>query len=69
MADASCVYETLPGWDDDITGCRTFDALPEAAQNYVNRIEQLVSRPVGFISVGPDRAQTIRHKTQIQGLD
>ncbi len=69
MADASCMYETLPGWDDDITGCRTFDALPDAAKNYVNRIEQLVSRPVGFISVGPDRAQTIRHKTQIQGLD
>ncbi len=69
MADAQCVYETLGGWDDDITGCRTFDALPRAAQDYVNRIEQLVGRPVGFISVGSDRAQTIRHKTQIQGLD
>ncbi len=69
MARAQCVYETLGGWDDDITGCRTFDALPGAARDYVNRVEQLVGRPVGFISVGPDRDQTIRHKTQIQGLD
>ena len=69
MADAQCVYETLGGWDDDITGCRTFDALPDAAQNYINRIEQLIGRPVGLIGVGPDRAQTIRHKTQIQGLE
>jgi len=72
--DAACmdgmtpVYETLPGWSEDITACRTFGELPAAAQAYVARVEQLVGRPVGFISVGPERTQTIRHHTKIEGL-
>jgi len=61
-------YETLPGWSEDITGCRRFEELPAAAQAYVNRVEQLAGRPVGFISVGPERTQTIRHHTTIEGL-
>lgn len=54
------VYETIPGWSVDITGAKTWDDLPENAQNYVNRISVLVGKPVEFISVGPDRAQTIK---------
>jgi len=61
-------YETLPGWSEDITGCRRFEDLPETARAYVNRVEQLVGRPVGFISVGPERRQTIRHHTKIEEL-
>ena len=53
------IYETIPGWQSDVTGARTIDDLPTAAINYVHRIEQMIGRRVEFISVGPDRAQTI----------
>ena len=69
MAGVQCVYETLPGWPEEISDCRTFEQLPAAAKNYVNRIEQLMGRPVGIISVGPDRLQTIRHHSRLEGLE
>ncbi|MGI9519134.1 MAG: adenylosuccinate synthase [Pirellulaceae bacterium] len=53
------VYETLPGWQTDITKARSIDDLPAEAIAYVQRISELVGRPVEIISVGPDRAQTI----------
>ncbi len=53
------VYETLPGWKEDITQIREFDQLPQNAKNYVARIEEITGVPVGMISVGPDRTQTI----------
>lgn len=53
------VYETLPGWDEEITAVRQFDDLPANARAYVNRIAQLLQRPVSVVSVGPDRVQTI----------
>ncbi|MBI9110628.1 adenylosuccinate synthase [Maridesulfovibrio ferrireducens] len=59
MAFVKPVYETMPGWDEDITGARTYDELPEAAKNYIARIEELSGVKVGIVSVGPDRAQTI----------
>ncbi|MBK5211522.1 MAG: adenylosuccinate synthase [Coriobacteriia bacterium] len=59
---AKPVYEEVPGWKCDITGCRTFEELPEAAKNYVNFIEELAGVPVSMIAVGPSREQTImRH--------
>ena len=54
------IYETLPGWQEDVTGARSLDDLPVGAIEYVKAIETLVGRPVEFISVGPDRAQTIQ---------
>ncbi|MFP4353555.1 MAG: adenylosuccinate synthase [Phycisphaerae bacterium] len=68
MDGVDCIYETLPGWSEDITGCRSFDELPAAAQAYVNRVEELTRTPVGFISVGPERTQTIVHNTNITEL-
>jgi len=68
MGAAEAVYETLPGWKNDITGCRRFEQLPSQAQEYVRRIEALLDRPVGIISVGQDRQCTIVHKTQIRDL-
>jgi len=62
IESAEPVYETLPGFSEDITGCRTFEALPENVQNYVNRIEALIEVPVEIISVGPGRDETI-HRT------
>ena len=52
------VYEELPGWTEDITGCRTLDELPIEAQNYVRRISELVGVKISTFSVGPDRNQT-----------
>ena len=54
------IYETLPGWQQDVTGARSLDDLPVGAIEYVKSIESLVGRRVEFISVGPDRAQTIQ---------
>ena len=53
------VYETLPGWADDLTGARDYGDLPAAAHNYLAAIGELLARPVAIVSVGPDRAQTI----------
>ncbi|MDR3215622.1 MAG: adenylosuccinate synthase [Bacilli bacterium] len=53
------VYETLAGWQEDITACSSFDELPLNAQKYLNRIEELTGVSISLISVGPDRKQTI----------
>ena len=53
------IYEQMEGWSEDITGCRTFESLPVAAQKYVLRIEELMGVPVKMISVGPEREQMI----------
>ncbi len=53
------VYVEVPGWKDDITGCRTFEELPENAQKYVEYLEELVGVHISIIAVGPDRDQTI----------
>ncbi|MGL6118777.1 adenylosuccinate synthetase, partial [Plesiomonas sp.] len=53
------VYEQMEGWSEDITGCRTFESLPKAAQQYVLRVEALMGVPINMISVGPERDQMI----------
>jgi len=52
------IYETLEGWDEDLSSCRTRGDLPAAAQEYLARVEQEVGCPVGVVSVGPDREDT-----------
>jgi adenylosuccinate synthase len=52
-------YITLPGWKEDISDCRSFDELPENAKAFVTYVEQAVGVPVKYVSVGPDRNQTI----------
>jgi adenylosuccinate synthase len=53
------VYETLPGWRQDVSAARRSADLPAAARRYVERLGELLGRPVTVISVGPDREQTI----------
>ena len=53
------VYETLPGWETDISGIRSYDELPENARKYVERIAEVTGVPLGIVSVGPNRNQTI----------
>ena len=64
-----CVYETLPGWKEEITDARRFEDLPPEAREYVQAVEGLVGKPVGFIGVGADREATITHNTQLPGID
>jgi adenylosuccinate synthase len=49
----------MPGWQEDTTSCRSYDKLPQAAQDYLARIEELTGAPVKYVGVGPDREQTI----------
>ncbi|MDR2771226.1 MAG: adenylosuccinate synthase, partial [Clostridiales Family XIII bacterium] len=59
VAACAPLYLTLPGWKCDITGCRAFEALPEAARGYIKAVEEITGIPVKIVSVGPDREQTI----------
>jgi adenylosuccinate synthase len=59
LAECKPVYEELPGWQCDTTGCASFDELPENAKRYVERIEALTGVPVKIVAVGPRRDQTI----------
>ncbi len=59
MAYVEPVYESMPGWQEDISGCRTYGELPQATRDYIARIEELLGIPVSIVSVGPDRDQTI----------
>jgi adenylosuccinate synthase len=53
------IYEQIDGWNENISGARTFDELPKNTQAYVKRIEEFLHIPVCIISVGPERDQTI----------
>lgn len=56
---AKPVYESLPGWQEDISGCREFTQLPSAAQRYVERVAALCEAPINSVSVGPERDQLV----------
>jgi len=53
------IYENFPGWDEDITGCRTFEELPKNAQDYVRALEKMSKCRISAIGVGPARDATI----------
>jgi adenylosuccinate synthase len=53
------IYETLPGWETDVTSVRRIADLPAGARRYLDRIAELIGRPVGIVSVGPGREQTM----------
>jgi adenylosuccinate synthase len=53
------VYEVLPGWESDVREVREMKDLPPNATRYLDRLSELVGRPIGLVSVGPDREQTI----------
>ena len=53
------IYEILPGWKTSLSDIRKYEDLPENAKKYVERVQDLIGAPIGIISVGPDREQTI----------
>jgi adenylosuccinate synthase len=61
LSQARPIYETLPGWDEDISECKRYEDLPKNAQEYVRALQKLLPIPITAISVGPDREQMIWH--------
>ena len=57
--EAEPIYETMQGWDEDITSVDKFEDLPSNAQKYIKAIEDFIGVPINFISVGPERNQNI----------
>ena len=59
LAECKPIYESLPGWKEDISHIRDFEDLPEDTRSYLNRVEDLVETPINIISIGPGREETI----------
>lgn len=59
LSQVTPIYEDLKGWKDDITRIRSYRSLPQAAREYIGRLEELLKRKITIISVGPAREQTI----------
>uniref|UniRef100_A0A0G4ICB5 Adenylosuccinate synthetase n=1 Tax=Chromera velia CCMP2878 TaxID=1169474 RepID=A0A0G4ICB5_9ALVE len=60
LSEVQCVYEVLPGWSESVKNCTSIDQLPQNAKDYIQRVEFLLSVPISWIGVGPDRLNTIR---------
>ena len=59
LAKAKPIYRTLPGWKADITGVRRLEDFPSEARAYIDCVSELLDSEVGFVSIGPDREQTV----------
>ena len=59
LDQAKPVTEYLPGWHCDISGVRTWEALPQAARDYVTYVEQAIGCRIGYVSVGAERDSLI----------
>jgi len=59
LHDVTPIYETLPGWQSDITAATTFDELPQAAKDYVKFLEQSIGVRISVVGVGPGREQFV----------
>lgn len=59
VARCKPIYETVAGWSGNTFGVKTWEGLPKAAQNYLNRLEALCGVPIAIVSTGPERDETI----------
>ena len=59
LADCKPVYETIPGFTEDISGCRSFDELPESCRSYIAELERLCGCRITMVGVGPAREQNL----------
>ncbi len=60
MEEVKPVYETMPGWSEDVSSCTSMESLPGNCRRYIERIQEILGVKIAYISVGPDRAQTFR---------
>jgi adenylosuccinate synthase len=67
LTDCEPVYEDMPGWSSSTVGVKDYDALPQEARNYLQRMAEICEVPVDMVSTGPDRDETIvlRHPFEI----
>ena len=56
---ANPIYETVSGWQEDLSSCREYSQLPLAAQGYIERVAELCDVPINSVSVGPERDQLV----------
>ncbi|MFP4351066.1 MAG: adenylosuccinate synthase [Desulfococcaceae bacterium] len=59
LGECEPVYETLPGWSEDISNVKSYDDLPRNTRNYLKRIEEITETTIQIVSVGPGREETI----------
>ena len=59
LANVVVTYVTLPGWNSDISKCKSFSDLPVNAQKYIEFVESYLDTPISYIGVGPDRTAMI----------
>jgi adenylosuccinate synthase len=59
LAEVEPIYETMPGWKEDISTVRRWEDLPQAAKQYVKRLEALAGAPISMVSVGSERTATL----------
>ena len=62
------IYETLPGWQRELTDCTDRDDLPREAQSYLAFVEKFVGIPVELVSVGPERTQTFESNARFASM-
>lgn len=62
LADCKPIYEEFDGFTEDITGCKSFDELPQTVQDYIHALERIMECPVRLLGVGPGRDQVIKIK-------
>jgi adenylosuccinate synthase len=59
FAECQPVFIEMPGWQESTVGITNYDQLPQAAKDYLQKIEELCETPIDIISTGPDRKETI----------
>ena len=59
LANCEPVYETVPGFSGDLSGCKSFEELPQACKDYIAYLEKQVGRPIKMVGVGPSRDQNL----------
>lgn len=62
LEDFEPIYATMPGWQTPTTEIEDYDALPQNAKNYLDKLSELCNCPIGIVSIGPNRKQTIFKK-------
>lgn len=59
LADCEPVYEEFEGFNEDISGCKSFEELPDICKKYIEKLEELCECHIGMVGVGPDRTQQL----------
>jgi adenylosuccinate synthase len=65
LAKAKPVYRTMPGWNENLRGCRSWDDLPKNARDYLDFVADFTGSEIAIVSIGPDRDETIVLKPKL----